>query len=245
GLWRGRAVLEQVLVYLVGVDAVEQDFQIFVAFGLGVLAPVFDQVLDIFTSLLALALVSDVEGINLAELAETAHAGCEFVAVPEVQCQGFRFAFFGLLDIDDGAGDGGDCACGQQVAAQEGVDQGALADAGAPEEDEGIGALVQYLFSLFNAELCLGYSTNQIVTGGVDALLQVDPLLYLRFTDIGQLLQGVFQITIAVSFHFRVHSLKSSVNSHGFVARVDTYTITGFRHKGCTPLKRAALLMRI
>ncbi len=180
---RRRAGFEQFLVVVVGVDAVEQDVEVFVPLCFGLVFARLFEGHDVFAGLVAFAVVGDVEVIDLGQLAEAADALGELVAAPVAKDERFGLAFVGLLDVDDGAGDGRDRAGGQQVAAEQRVDERALAHARAAEEDERIGALGQNLLRLIDAELSLGHGADQIVARAVDRPLQLDPLLHLGGAD--------------------------------------------------------------
>jgi hypothetical protein len=71
--------------------------------------------LDGFTGLLPLAVVDDVEAVDFGQLAEAAHALGKFSLGPVGEDEGFGFAFVGLFDVDDGAGNGRYRASWQQI----------------------------------------------------------------------------------------------------------------------------------
>ncbi len=183
---RGRVEFVELFVVFVGVDAVEEDVEIFVPLGFGGVGAFFDEGVDAGFGLFTLAVVGDVELVDLGELAEAADALGEFVFGPVGEDEGFGFVLGGLLDVDDGAGDGGDGAGGQQVTAEEGVDERAFADAGAAEEDEGVGTLGEDLLGLVDVELGIGHGADEVVARAIDRLLEIDPVVDLDGADVGQ-----------------------------------------------------------
>ena len=131
----------------------------------------FAERFDVLASLFALAVVCDIKAVNLGQLAQASNPFRELILAPVAQDQRLGFAFGRLLNVDDGAGDGRHRACGQQVTAQQRVDEGALADTCSAKEDKRIGALGQNLLRFVNAELGLWHSSNQIVARAIDRLL--------------------------------------------------------------------------
>ena len=180
---RRGAGLEQFLVIVVRVDAVEQDVEVLVALRFGLFLARLFEGHDVLAGLIAFAIVGDVEALDLGQLAQTADALGELVAAPVAQDERFGLALVGLFNVGDGAGDGRHRAGRQQIAPEQGVDERALADARPAEKYQRVSPLGQNLLRFIDAELSLGYGADEIVAGAVDCPLQLDPLFHLGRAD--------------------------------------------------------------